>query len=405
MTTMKELGVGFVVHDRIWMGGLNYLSNLLAGMQMLPQAQLTPVLLTGTRPSSVLPRFNGMQMLHTPLLDRKSLPWVARKTASALLGHDRYLEDFLELSGISVLSHSGHLGRHSSMPCIGWVPDLQHVHLPTFFTSKQIRSRNRGFADICDNCTRIVVSSQCSLVDVQKFAPASAHKIDVLPFVALPPATGVHHTLAEMRAIYHFNEPYFLLPNQFWAHKNHRLVIQALAQLKASGRQVLVLATGQTRDTRNPTHFPDLMHLAEKNQVKDCFRVLGAVPPRHLAVLMHHSMAFINPSYFEGWSTSVEEAKSLGKQMLLSEIPVHREQAPSRGLYFHPDDADGLAALLHETRRDHDAEVESAHRDKAATETTARLIQFAIQYSNIVKKALGPVSRKPDWAQAFVQES
>ncbi len=402
---MKELRVGFEVHDRIWMGGLNYLSNLLAGMQLLPEGQFTPVLLAGTRPCSVLPRFSGMQVLHTPLLDRKSLPWVARKTASVLLGRDRHLQQFLEARGVSVLSHSGHLGRRSSMPSIGWVPDLQHVHLPKFFTPSQIRSRNKGFADICAHCTRIVVSSQCSLEDVQKFAPASAHKIDVLPFVALPPAADGHHTLAEMQATYHFDQPYFLLPNQFWAHKNHRVVIEALARLKATGRPVLVLATGQTRDVRNPTHFPDLMQFAEKNQVKDCFRVLGAVPPRHLAVLMHHSMAFINPSYFEGWSTSVEEAKTLGKQMLLSDIPVHREQAPARGIYFHPEDAERLAALLDHTRRHHDAGFESAQMEKAAAQTTARLIQFATQYSNIVRKALGPVSRKPRWAQTLAQAS
>ncbi len=39
------------------------------------------------------------------------------------------------------------------------------------------------------------------------------------------------------------------------------------------------------------------------------------------------STALINPSQFEGWSTTVEEAKSLGVKMLLSDLEVHKEQA------------------------------------------------------------------------------
>ncbi|TIN29445.1 hypothetical protein [Mesorhizobium sp.] len=33
----------------------------------------------------------------------------------------------------------------------------------------------------------------------------------------------------------------------------------------------------------------------------------------------------LKPSHIEGWSTTVEEAKSLGTPMLLSDIPLHRE--------------------------------------------------------------------------------
>lgn len=46
--------------------------------------------------------------------------------------------------------------------------------------------------------------------------------------------------------------------------------------------------------------------------------------------LMKHAIAIINPSLFEGGSTTVEEAKSLLKVIILSGIPVHREQNPRR---------------------------------------------------------------------------
>jgi hypothetical protein len=56
----------------------------------------------------------------------------------------------------------------------------------------------------------------------------------------------------------------------------------------------------------------------------------------------------VQPSKSEGWSTVVEDARGLGKRILLSDIDVHREQDPPRAGYFRPDDAKELAARLRE---------------------------------------------------------
>jgi glycosyltransferase involved in cell wall biosynthesis len=53
--------------------------------------------------------------------------------------------------------------------------------------------------------------------------------------------------------------------------------------------------------------------------------------------------ALINPSYFEGWSSTVEEARILNVPMLLSDIPVHREQMGNEATFFSPDNAEELA--------------------------------------------------------------
>ena len=61
---------------------------------------------------------------------------------------------------------------------------------------------------------------------------------------------------------------------------------------------------------------------------------------------MAYSAAVINPSRFEGWSTSVEEAKTFQKPLLLSDIAVHREQAPTLGHFFPVDDPLALADIM-----------------------------------------------------------
>jgi glycosyltransferase involved in cell wall biosynthesis len=70
------------------------------------------------------------------------------------------------------------------------------------------------------------------------------------------------------------------------------------------------------------------------------------IPISHVYALLRSSAALINPSSFEGWSTTVEEAKSFGAPMILSNIGVHREQAGEHALYFDLDDPSALAEHL-----------------------------------------------------------
>ena len=61
---------------------------------------------------------------------------------------------------------------------------------------------------------------------------------------------------------------------------------------------------------------------------------------------MRHAISVLNPSFFEGWSSSVEECKSLGKNMILSDIAVHREQDPPESIYFNPNNVKSLVDIL-----------------------------------------------------------
>ena len=70
------------------------------------------------------------------------------------------------------------------------------------------------------------------------------------------------------------------------------------------------------------------------------------IPYEDVLFMMRNCVAVINPSRFEGWSSTVEEAKSIGKRVLLSDIPVHREQNPNHALYFGPDDLPGVCSAI-----------------------------------------------------------
>ena len=61
---------------------------------------------------------------------------------------------------------------------------------------------------------------------------------------------------------------------------------------------------------------------------------------------MYHSVALIHPSKFEGRSSPVEQAKSMGKKIILSNINIHREQNPQRGTYFDPNNSLKLSSIM-----------------------------------------------------------
>jgi len=381
--------VAFIYSDGTFLGVYNYLCSLMAAMQKLSGHRLIPVVIAGNR-SDAQTRFAGVEILRTSLLDRGSPSYLMRKAKCRILGWDRSLADFLLKHDIQVLSHSPHLGVQSVVATVGWIGDFQHMHFPTLFSAEELRRRDSAFMSLCLRSTKLIVSSNCALADLSKFCPNQAHKANVLQFVAPAPLDGAP-SLEELQATYDFDSPFFLLPNQFWAHKNHRVVIEALRELRDKTPEIRILATGMTHDYRNPAFFDLLMEYAAECRVLDTFRVLGPIPYPHLMGLMQHSIAVINPSKFEGWSTTVEESKSMGKRIILSDIPVHREQKPSLGLFFNPDSHCELADMLVLTSKNFDVEADIEEQKKAASLLSSRQLEFGCVYERIVEEALAGI--------------
>jgi glycosyltransferase involved in cell wall biosynthesis len=370
-----------------WMGGRNYLRNLLSAIRTLQGNPICPLIFTGTQQGDVAADFPGVEIIQTPVLDRKSLAWFARKLIVNVTRRDIVLGRLFREHSIDIVSHAVRIDGQTGVKTIGWIPDFQHVHLPEFFTAEERSIRDREFSALCRICDKIIVSSQCAGADLLTFSPQHAGKLELLRFVASPIPLENSANLDVLQRTYDFSQPYFLLPNQFWAHKNHTVVIDALKLLLRRNRPLTVLATGSTKDRRAPSYFPALMQHAADSGVLEFFRVLGQIPFDHLVGLMSHAVAVINPSKFEGWSTSVEEAKSMGKQIVLSDIPVHREQAPDLAFFFPPDHPEGLADAMVAAYNDFNAQRDAEMQEQARARFSQRQTAFAQAYCDIAKRA------------------
>ncbi|MEO8938083.1 MAG: glycosyltransferase [Burkholderiaceae bacterium] len=380
--------VAFVLDGPTFQGSVNYFRNLVSALALLPDRPVRPYVFIGrTATQELADTFRGAKVIRTSLLDDRSLGGrVRRRLKRHLRGRDPLLALLLAAHRIRILSHLGPL-RGGGVRTIGWIPDFQHIYLPTFFDDAERGRRDAEFHDLVDRCDMVVLSSVAAQNDLAAFAPDAIAKSRVLQFVPSIEQAAVV-SLADLEAKYGFHAPYFYMPNQFWIHKNHRIVVEALARLKDQGLAPTVLMTGSTKDYRHPDHYDRLIAQATKSGVADSFRVLGMVPYGDLLSLMQHALAVLNPSLFEGWSSSVEEAKALDKIVLLSNLPVHLEQAPPRGIFFDPADADDLAAKMQRVMEAADPAAAPATSLTLSDTYHQDRLRFAESYRRIVIDAI-----------------
>lgn len=228
----------------------------------------------------------------------------------------------------------------------GWIPDFQHRHLPEFFSSAESTARDEDYLRLSRMADLTVLSSESAKRDFERFCAVYAGKGRVFRFPSLW-AFQEHLPPPDMRALErHGIEPGFLLVvNQFFAHKNHIQVVDAMGRLAQEGRCPQVVMIGcptDPRDMGGKVLSALLGRIAELG-IEGRVKLLGFVSAELRDTLMRTCRVLIQPSRFEGWNTSIEDAKALGRPVIASDIPVHREQLSDEGGFFDPMDAGDLA--------------------------------------------------------------
>jgi glycosyltransferase involved in cell wall biosynthesis len=348
LSEQAPLRVAFTnISRRLWAGGYNYQSNLFAGLNRYCPGAIVPVVFAGINDDAgdlaALSQIPKVEVVQSPAFDRRHL----RLVGALALGLDRAATaEFLAKRIDLVFESARFFGWRLPFPTVAWFPDFQHRRLPQLFSPAARWSRELGFRVQIASGRRIMLSSESALRDCREFYPRLVGDVSVVRFAALPALTHLAANPSAVLAQYGLPPKYFYLPNQFWRHKNHQVVVDALTILKKRGFDVLVASSGAPQDPREPGYFDGMMRLIEGRGLGMNFRYLGALPRDHVYALFRTTVALINPSRFEGWSTTVEEAKSFGVPMILSDIDVHREQTGGTARYFGVDDPELLADHL-----------------------------------------------------------
>ncbi len=344
--------VGFIIKDiNSWTGGFNYYKSLLSAIKKLgARREIEPVIFTAaSEAAEVSAKLNiGFECVGLSCLEGSSILSYLGRALKKTIGRNLVFEKVLAAHKIDAISHASNADAGAGLILIGWIPDFQHMHLPDMFSPELLAYRNRTYTQIAEKADAVILSSRDAADDYKKFAPSFAAKARVLNFaqsVAVDNFDPARY--AAIKAAYKLPDKYFYIPNQFWKHKNHIVALKALKALKDSGKAVPVIVfSGLSKDYRNAGYLNELETYINGCGLEANAIMLGLIDYQGVYYLMRYSAAVINPSLFEGWSSTVEECKAIDKDIILSNIRVHIEQAPAKAEYFDPHDAQGLASIL-----------------------------------------------------------
>ncbi len=234
---------------------------------------------------------------------------------------------------------------------IMWIPDLQHIHFPEYFPGRQLEQRVSEYEYLAKSHKKMVLSSESARGDYCKAYPGFTKNLFVIPFVsAIEPhilKTMKNEEMTRLRQKYGLPDKYFLVANQFWRHKNHRVVFEALDYAKKNGiGEMLVACTGRLDDNRDASYAEEIREYIREHRLEKNLKILGFIDRQDQLGLMKGCLAVVQPSLFEGWGTVVEDAKTLHKRVIMSDIAVHLEQKNKDCVLFERDNGKQLAEIM-----------------------------------------------------------
>ena len=375
--------------DGVWTGGVNYLETVCRALLTHSDLGYEPVVFcSAASDPKLLTRFQallGERLVVQPGSAHKRRDGLL---AALMIGRNLAALGACGRHGCDVFMEAAdYMGWRFPPACLAWVPDFQDRHLPQLFSSWSLRRKSLGLRLQLATRRTVLLSSEDARTDCHHFYPQSVGRTAVARFAVHPalepgetdPAVGAGHGLPDR---------YFYLPNQYWVHKNHSRVVDALALLRDRADPIVVASSGNPHDPRHARHYADLHAKVTARALGQQFLFLGNIPAREVAILMRSSVALLNPSLFEGWSTTVEEGKALGARLVLSDLAVHREQAGAAADYFDPKDPASIAARLMKVWKDSREPPTLAEQQAAAADARRRIRDFAVQFTQACEKAL-----------------
>jgi glycosyltransferase involved in cell wall biosynthesis len=116
--------------------------------------------------------------------------------------------------------------------------------------------------------------------------------------------------------------------------------------LKGNNPKIKVFFTGKEYDYRYPEYILQLKERVKVLNLENNVIFLGFISREEQIALIKYARAVIQPSLFEGWNTTIEDAKFLGKEVIASDIGVHREQLGAKGYFFNPEVVEDLVSII-----------------------------------------------------------
>jgi glycosyltransferase involved in cell wall biosynthesis len=232
------------------------------------------------------------------------------------------------------------------------VHDLQHRLQPEFpevSANGKWEWREHLFRNGTRYATLLLADSEVGKEDILNFyGPygVTPDRVKVLPFL---PASYLVQDVSEserlrVRTSHQLPERYLFYPAQFWPHKNHVRIVQALGLLKEEhGVEIEVVFCGShTGEIRERT-FREVMSLSCRLGLEKDIHYLGYVPDQDMSGIYAGAVALVMPTFFGPTNIPILEAWAFGCPVLSSDIRGIRAQVQDGGVLVDPRSVESIA--------------------------------------------------------------
>jgi glycosyltransferase involved in cell wall biosynthesis len=234
------------------------------------------------------------------------------------------------------------------VPYLTTVWDLQHRLQPFFpevSKGREWDNRERMLAAVLRRASLVVTGTNAGRDEIEKFYGVPRERIILLPHPTPQFVTSGENAAPGLTGI---KGEFLLYPAQFWPHKNHYALIEAMRLLRRrDGLDLSLILTGS--DKGNLAYVRDLIIRAD---VSDAVHILGFVPEEQLAWLYRHALALTYVTYFGPENLPPLEAFAAGCPVIASDVSGAREQLGDAALLVDPRRPEQIADAVKSVRSD-----------------------------------------------------
>jgi glycosyltransferase involved in cell wall biosynthesis len=243
------------------------------------------------------------------------------------------------------------LAFETDIPYVMAIHDLQHRLQPEFpevSANGEWERREYLFRNATRYSTLLLADSEVGKEDILNFYSdygVTSDQVKVLPFL---PACYLMPEISEeernrVRAAHQLPERYLFYPAQFWPHKNHKRIVQALALLKDRGLRIDVVFCGSHGGKIRKRAFQEIMTLASRAGIERNIHYRGYVSDHDMSGLYAEAVGLVMPTFFGPTNIPILEAWALGCPVLTSDIRGIREQVHDAGILADPRSVESIA--------------------------------------------------------------
>ena len=240
----------------------------------------------------------------------------------------------IERAQIDVMHFTTQNGFVTGIPTLYQPWDLQHLHLPQFFSPRLRWARDQVYRAFCAQAELVLVTSHWGKQDIIQHYGLAPGKIAVIagaPILAAYP-TPSDEDLCRIRRRFDLPESFLYYPAQTWPHKNHLGLLAGLAILRDQyGSTVPLVCSGRRTD-----FYPHIERRARDLGLALQIRFLGYVSELEVRSLYRLSRAVVFPTIFEGLGMPLLEAFWAQVPIACSNVTSLPEYAGGAALLFDP---------------------------------------------------------------------